>query len=175
MLDVDWRSVLLPHTPVLEIVARGSIMYLALFFLLRFVLRREAGALGITDLLLIVLLADAAQNGMAASYESVADGLILVVTLVLWSYILNWLSFRFALFRRLIRPPRVMLVRDGQVIREALEREKISLDELMGEVRAHGIEDLGRVRRAYIESDGMVSVITHKERAQEPGPARGPF
>jgi uncharacterized membrane protein YcaP (DUF421 family) len=175
MFDVDWQSLLLPDTPVLEIVVRGSVMYLSLFFLLRFVLRREAGALGITDLLVIVLLADAAQNGMAGDYQSISDGLVLVLTLVMWSYVLNWLSFKSTFFRRIIRPPRVMLVRDGEVIREALEQEKISVDELMGEVRTHGIEDLRKVRRAYIESDGMISVITDSPQDTDRGKNRGVF
>jgi uncharacterized membrane protein YcaP (DUF421 family) len=163
MFGVDWQSVFMPDTPVLEIVARGTVMYLSLFFLLRFVLRREAGALGITDLLVIVLIADAAQNGMAGDYQSISDGLILVVTLVVWAYVLNWLSFNSPFFRKMIRPPRVLLVRDGRPIDEALEKEKISMDELMGEVRTHGIDDLRRVKRAYIESDGMISVITYKQ------------
>jgi uncharacterized membrane protein YcaP (DUF421 family) len=162
MFGVDWQSVFMPDTPVLEIVVRGTVMYLSLFFLLRFVLRREAGALGITDLLVIVLIADAAQNGMAGDYQSISDGLILVVTLVVWAYVLNWLSFNSPIFRKVIRPPRVLLVRDGRPIDEALEKEKISIDELMGEVRTHGIDDLRRVKRAYIESDGMISVITYK-------------
>ena len=165
MFDVDWQSVLMPDTPLLEIVFRGSVMYLSLFVLLRFVLRRETGALGITDLLVIVLIADAAQNGMAGEYQSISDGIVLVATLVAWSHALDWLSYRFAPFRRLIRPPRETLVRDGEVVREALDREKISVDELMAEIRAHGIDDLRRVRRAYIESDGMISVITRKEQA----------
>lgn len=169
MLDVDWHSVFMPDTLVLEIVVRGSVMYLSLFFLLRF-LRREAGALGIADLLVIVLVADAAQNGMAGEYRSIADGLILVATLVMWSYILDWLSFRYGFFRRIIRPPRVTLVRNGRVIQEALDKEKISMDELMGEVRTHGIEDLRYVKRAYIESDGLISVIT--EDNQQAGDGR---
>lgn len=167
MSEVDWPSVFMPDTPVLEIVVRGSVMYLSLFLLLRFVLRREAGALGITDLLVIVLVADAAQNGMAGEYRSIADGLVLVVTLVTWSYVLDWLSFRYGFFRRLIRPRRVMLVRNGRVIQEALDKEKISLEELLGEVRTHGVDDLRRVRRAYIESDGMISVITGSDQGGE--------
>jgi uncharacterized membrane protein YcaP (DUF421 family) len=51
--------------------------------------------MGITDLLVIVLIADAAQNGMAGEYRSLTDGLLLVATIVAWSYALNWLAFRF--------------------------------------------------------------------------------
>jgi len=57
---------LLPEIP-LELVLRGSLIYLALFALLRIVLKREAEAMGITDLLVVVLIADAAQSAMARS------------------------------------------------------------------------------------------------------------
>lgn len=60
LVTVDWEGVFSPEIP-LELVLRGSLIYLALFALLRFVLKREAGAVGITDLLVVVLLiADAA-------------------------------------------------------------------------------------------------------------------
>ena len=49
---VDWGSVFLPDAPFLEIIVRGSVMYLALFIMLRIVLKRQAGTLGMTDLLL---------------------------------------------------------------------------------------------------------------------------
>lgn len=60
----DWNSILLPSAPVLELVVRGSLTYLTLVLLLRLVGRREAGGLGMTDLLVVVLVADAAGAGM---------------------------------------------------------------------------------------------------------------
>src|SRR5690606_22918530 len=72
----DWESILMPSTPLVEILVRGSLVYLALFALLRFVLKRETGTLGTTDLLVIVLLADAAQNALADDYTSIPDGII---------------------------------------------------------------------------------------------------
>jgi uncharacterized membrane protein YcaP (DUF421 family) len=159
---IDWAQVFLPDANPLEIFVRGTIIYISLFLLLRFVLRREAGALGLTDLLVIVLLADAAQNGMAGDYQSIADGLILVCTLVFWSYVLAWLSFHSPFWRRIVQPPRVQLVNHGKLLWKNLAGEKITEDELMGELRTPGIEDVGEVRAAYIESDGMISVITRK-------------
>ena len=82
------------HTPPLEIVIRGTVVYLALYFMLRVVLQRQSGTTGIADLLVIVLIADAAQNAMADDCTSVTDGLILVATIVGWSYLLDFLSYR---------------------------------------------------------------------------------
>ena len=64
MLNLDWHSIFVPDIPFLEIILRGSVMYLSLVVLLRIVLKRQTGTLGMTDLLLITLLADASQNAM---------------------------------------------------------------------------------------------------------------
>jgi hypothetical protein len=68
--SIDWKSIFTPDLSPFELVLRGSIMYLSLFIFLRFVLKRQTGTLGMTDLLLIVLLADASQNAMAGEYKS---------------------------------------------------------------------------------------------------------
>src|SRR5436190_361643 len=49
LFNIDWHKIFVPDTPVLEIFLRGTLVYLALFALLRFVLKREAGTIGITD------------------------------------------------------------------------------------------------------------------------------
>jgi uncharacterized membrane protein YcaP (DUF421 family) len=82
----------MPSLHIAEIILRGTIVYLFLFVLLR-ILRRGAGAIGISDLLVVVLIADAAQNAMASEYKSITEGLILVTTIVFWGLFsrLAWL------------------------------------------------------------------------------------
>jgi len=92
-LDLDWNGMFVPTKPLLEIIIRGSAIYLGLFALLRIVLKRQASGLSITDMLVIVLLADAAQNGMADDYQSISEGWLLVGTILSWAYALDWLEF----------------------------------------------------------------------------------
>src|SRR5215212_8635572 len=94
LLTIDWRAVFVPTVSLLEIVLRGTVVYLLLFFVLR-LLRREAGALGISDLLVVVLIADAAQNAMSSEYKSVTEGAALVGTIIAWDYALDWLGYTF--------------------------------------------------------------------------------
>jgi uncharacterized membrane protein YcaP (DUF421 family) len=103
--QVDWRSIFVPSLHLGEIFLRGTVVYLFLFIILR-VLRREAGAIGIADLLVVVLIADAAQNAMASEYKSVTEGAVLILTIAGWDYFLNWLGYRFPGFERLLRPVR---------------------------------------------------------------------
>jgi uncharacterized membrane protein YcaP (DUF421 family) len=164
---VDWGQVLRPNTSLLEIIVRGTIVYLALFALLRAVLRRQNSAMGVTDLLVIVLIADAAQNAMAGSYTSVSDGVVLVAVIVFWAWFLDFLSFHVPTLERLLNPPRLKLVEDGRPLRRNMRRELVTMDELMASVRERGIEDLSKVKAAYMESDGQISVIAYGEKITE--------
>jgi uncharacterized membrane protein YcaP (DUF421 family) len=163
LIDVDWSHILQPDTPLLEIFLRGTLVYLGIFFLLRVILKRESGSVGITDLLLVVLLADAAQNAMADSYTSVTDGMLLVSTIIFWSYALDWLSYHSPVFARLTEPQPIQLVNAGQILWRNLRKELITEKELMAMLRQQGIENLNEIKAAYIEHNGQISVIKHQE------------
>lgn len=168
---IDWRAIFVPDTPLLEIIIRGSLVYLGIFVLLRVVLKRQTAALSVTDLLVVVLLADAAQNAMAADYKSVPDGLLLVAVIVGWSLAIDWLGHRFESVQKLVHPPPLPLVRDGRFIVENMRRELITRGELMSQLREQGIEDLGEVGTACLEGDGRISVI-RRDKQQTRAPER---
>jgi uncharacterized membrane protein YcaP (DUF421 family) len=160
---IDWKNILTFYVSPFELMVRGSVMYLALVVLLRVILKRQFGTLAMTDLLLIVLLADASQNAMAGEYKSLPDGIVLVGTLIFWNFFLDWLSFRSPLIRRLIEPPPLLLIKDGELQKRNMRREMISEDELMMQLRLQGIDDLKKVKQAHMESDGKISVIEREQ------------
>lgn len=161
---MDLRSIFLPDVHVVEIILRGSVMYLALFVMLRVILKRQTGTLGTTDLLLITLIADASQNAMAGEYHGIADGIALVATIIFWNYAFDWLGFHFEWFSRLTEPPPLALIRNGRMLRKNMRHELITEDELMMELRKQGLNDVARVKQAFIESDGRISVIENKPK-----------
>ena len=154
--------------PIAEIFLRGTVIYLLLFGILR-VLRREAGAISVGDLLVVVLVADAAQNAMASDYKSITEGVLLVGTIVGWDYFLNWLGYRSRWVHALLRPAPLPLIKDGRLLRRNLRQELITTDELMSELRQQGIESVDAVRRCYLEGDGHFSVITDQGEKSEHG------
>jgi uncharacterized membrane protein YcaP (DUF421 family) len=164
---MDWKTIFLPDTSLFEIILRGSIMYIALFAMLRIILKRQTGTLGMTDLLLITLLADASQNAMAGEYKSIPDGIVLVGTIIFWNYLFDWLSFKSQWFGRLIEPPPLPLIKNGRMLRRNMRQELITADELMMQLREQGLDDASKVKEAYIESDGQISVIQYKQKQHE--------
>jgi uncharacterized membrane protein YcaP (DUF421 family) len=157
-MAVDWNKLLVPSGSLIELVIRGSIMYLVIFVLMR-VFRRESGTLSTADLIVVVLVADAAQNGLTGDYTSVSEGAVLVGTIFAWNYGLDWLGFRYTWAHRLLNPSPLLLVRDGRIQRRNLRSEMLTVDDLMEQLREQGIEDVAEVKRSYLESDGRLSVI----------------
>ena len=150
--------------PVWEMVLRGSAVYWFLFVMFRFVLRRDIGSMGVADLLFVVLVADAASNAMQGDYKTIGDGMVLLGTLAGWNYLMDWLSFRFERVSRFLEPPPETLIKHGKLMHKVLKREMITVDELTGKLREQGVERLGEVRLARMESDGTLSVLTYETR-----------
>ena len=159
---MDAGALFAVHVPVLELVIRGSAVYWFLFLVFRFIIRRDIGALGIADVLLLVILADAAQNAMAGDYNTISEGFILLGTIICWNMLLDWLSFRFPGVNRFTTPRALALVRHGRFMLPNLQRERLTRDEVMTKLREQGIAHLRDVRHAYLESDGQISVIRNE-------------
>lgn len=159
LLEIDWKHLLEPTVPPLELVLRGTVIYLGILVVVRMLLRREAAAISLPDLLMVVLLADAAQNAMADNYESLTDGAVLVGTIIFWNYALDRLAFHVPYFARFVHPPPLPLVRHGRMLRRNMRDESISEEELMSQLRQAGVDDIAKVKIAHIEGDGRISVI----------------
>jgi uncharacterized membrane protein YcaP (DUF421 family) len=157
---MDFAQLMSFHSATpLELVFRGSVMYWFLFLLFRFVLRRDMGSLGVADVLFIVIVADAAQNGMAGAYDTVAEGMVLVATLAAWNYALDWGSYRFRLVQRLTEPEPLLLIRSGRILRRNLRHEFLTVDDLWEQLREKGVDDISMVRQACMEADGSFSIL----------------
>jgi uncharacterized membrane protein YcaP (DUF421 family) len=168
LLHVDWKEAFVPTMSVAEIFIRGTIIYLLLFAFMR-VLRREAGGIGITDLLVVVIIADAAQNAMAGEYKSITEGVLLILTIGFWDYTLDWLGFSSPRFQRLLRPSPLLLVKDGRMQRRNMKQEMITEQELISQLREHGVEDVKEVKLSYLEGDGRISVIERETKSKKKG------
>ncbi len=165
---IDWDKVFTLDMSLLEIFLRGTIMYLTIFFLFRTPLRRLGGTLAVPDVLVIVFIADAAQNGMAGEYQSIPSGIMLVLTILFWSFALDWLSYKYTWVRKLVQPSPVPLIKDGQMQRRNMQRDHITREELLSQLREQGIDKASDVKSACIEGNGHISIIKKDEEQIKP-------
>lgn len=174
MFDVSWRALFALSVSPVELLVRGTAIYWFLFLIFRVVLRRNVGSVAIADVLLLVIVADAAQNAMAGDYKSITDGMVLVATLIGWNVLIDWLTFRSDRIRRLLSPRALHLVSDGRVLRHNLSKEMLTDEELGAKLRENGVDDVAQVRDAFMESDGQVTVIKREPDGDARGRGRRP-
>jgi len=165
---MDWSELFGLSVSPLELIVRGSAMYLFLFVLFRVVIKRRVGAIGMADILILVIVADAAQNGMSGEYKSITDAFILVATLMGWNLLIDWAAFRSPRLRKILEPEPLLLIEDGRILWRHLRQELISETELKTKLREKGVENPREVAKAYIEPDGQVTVVKRKATAPEP-------
>ena len=168
-MDVSWTTLFGPDEGWIAMAIRGTVVYWFVFALLRLAGRRDIGSLGVADLLVLLLVADAAGPAMAGDSTSLTDGMVVVFTIVFWSFLTDRMMYRFPWLQSVLQPGRVCLIRDGRVQRRGLRSEYITRGELMEELRLKGVDDLAQVRRAYMEATGEISVIRRDTPHGPPG------
>jgi uncharacterized membrane protein YcaP (DUF421 family) len=169
---MDWAGLFEPHH-IAENVIRASAIFLLLFALLRILPNRKTGSVGPADLLVLVLLATVVNGALNRDVSSLTDALVMVVTLVAWSFMIDVLADRVPFVRRLLHSEPIEVIRDGEILARNLRREFMIEDELRAQLRLQGVENERDVAHAYIEHDGRVSVIRKDGGAISPVRATG--
>jgi uncharacterized membrane protein YcaP (DUF421 family) len=161
---------------VSEKVFRSLLIYVFLVVALRLVGKRELGQSNTLDLVVLLLVANAVQNGIIGEDSTVTGAVIGAVTLFGVNELLNRTSYAFPGFSRLVDGHESLLIEHGKPERAALRRAGISLPELRSIARRQGFADLGDVHTAILETNGVVSMFREDEpriyHPAEPGGLR---
>jgi uncharacterized membrane protein YcaP (DUF421 family) len=145
--------------PWYEILLRTVVIYVVVLVLLRAAGKRELGQMTPFDLVVILIIANAVQNAMTGGDNSLIGGIIAATTLTVVNIAVGRWGSRVPFFRRLVASEPRVLLRDGKPITEALQAERVDLEELEMAARQHGIADLADVTAAVLEEDGSISII----------------
>ncbi len=144
--------------PWWEFAARGLIVYVFLMVLLRITGRRQVGQLAPFDLVLLLVLSNALQNSMNGGDNSVSGGVISALTLVGVNWLVGYVTFRSKRLARVVEGRPEVLVHNGHVYRDVLERERLTQSELDAAVRLAGCASIEDVHFAILENNGQISV-----------------
>ena len=158
ILSLNWHEMFIPSLSLLEVFVRGTLTYWIIYLCLR-IFRRGTGQLSISDLLLITMISDAAQNAMAGTYNSITEGAMLILTLLFWDYAIDWIGYKKILFGKFARPEPILLIRNGRMLKVNMEKQLMDEEELLGLLREKDVDDYKKVKLCYLESTGNISVI----------------
>jgi uncharacterized membrane protein YcaP (DUF421 family) len=97
----------------------------------------------------------------------ITEAILLIITIVLWDYFLDFLGNKFNFFERILAPRELLLIENGKLLRKNMQQELISYEELVSQLRQQGIEEMGEVKKCYLESNGHFSVLKKEEKADD--------
>lgn len=158
-MDLNWHAIFGITVSPWELIIRGTAMYFFLFMIFRMIIKRRVGSIGMADILILVIVADAAQNGMAGDYRSVSEAAILIGTIISWNQIVDWLIYSIPKLRSILEPPPLLLVDNGHILWHNMRKEYMTESELRSKLREHEITDLEEIEKAYMEPDGQITVL----------------
>ena len=143
----------------MDISLRAIALFLFVLVLTRVMGRRELSSLAPFDLILLIVLGDAIQQGLTQDDYSVTGALIAISTLALMQRLTSFVSFRFPFMRKVLEGEPVVIVQDGQLIERNIRRERLTPSDVSEEARLQQIDSLEKVRWAVLEPNGSISFI----------------
>jgi uncharacterized membrane protein YcaP (DUF421 family) len=143
----------------MDLVIRAIVVFIFIFVLTRIIGRRELSSLQPFDLILLIVLGDALQQGLTQDDYSVTGAFLVVGTLALLQVFVSWVNWRFPWSRNVLEGEPVIVLEDGKPIERNLKRERLTIDDVAEEARKQSIAKLDEVRYAVLETNGQISFI----------------
>lgn len=145
--------------PVWTVVVRTAAIYLAVFIGLRLMGKREMGQMTVFDLVVVLLISSAVQNAMVGRDTSLVGGMVAAFVLIVVNRAVGYLRLRGGRWGRMLEGTPTVLVEDGKFVESHLRREGLDRTEVEMVVREHGLDSVGEVRLAVLETDGAISIV----------------
>lgn len=141
------------------IFVRTVILYFAILISMRIMGKRQLGEMEISEFIVAALIADLAATPLQDIGIPLLNGLVPIIIMFCFEIIIAGLNMRSAKLRKLTYGRPEIIIRDGRIIREAMHKNRFTLDELMQELRAQGLTDTAQVEYAVLETNGQLSII----------------
>ena len=143
----------------MDLVLRAAFVFALMLLLTRIIGKRELSSLQPFDLILLIVLGDALQQGLTQDDYSLTGAVLVVGTIAVLQVGVSWIGYRFPRSRPMLEGEPVVIVQDGKVIERNLKRERLTVEEIHEAARKQQIAHLAEIRFAVLETDGEISFI----------------
>jgi uncharacterized membrane protein YcaP (DUF421 family) len=142
-----------------DLTIRAVVLFFFVYLITRVIGRRELSSLEPFDLILLIVIGDAIQQGLTQDDYSVTGALIVIGTFAILQILVSYLSFRFPRLRPALDGEPIVVVQDGKAIEKNMKRERITVEEVLVEARLQQVGSLDQIAWAVLETSGRISII----------------
>ncbi len=146
---------------LLRVALAAIVAYAVLVLILRVTGKRSLAKLNAFDFVVTVAFGSTLATIILSKDVALAEGVLALAMLALLQFAVSLLSVRFGWIKNLVRSEPVLLVRDGEMLDDVMDRERVTRDEVEAAIRKEGIGAVEDVRALVLETDGSFSVIRH--------------
>lgn len=151
----------------MEIVFRAAVVFVFLWGITRVTGKATLGELSTFQLLLYVVMGDLIQQGVTQQDVSLTGAMLAISVFALFTVTLSWMNFRWPATRRVVHGSPAIVVRDGEMLSEAMHSERLSTDDFYEAAREQGIRRVGDIELAILEPDGRISFFQRRESSED--------
>ena len=148
--------------PWWHFVLRAGVVYLLVMLLMRVSGKRAVGQFTPFDLVLLILIGNAVQNGLNGGDNSLTGAGIMATTLIVLNYAVAFASSRSHKAERLVEGVPVVLARDGRLFEQVLRRQLVSDADFHKALRQHDLASVSQVALALLETNGSISIVSRQ-------------
>jgi uncharacterized membrane protein YcaP (DUF421 family) len=154
----------------MDIVLRATVIFVALYLLVRLMGKRELGQMTPFELIVLIVIGDLIQQGVTQNDFSLTGAVIAISTIALLAVAMSWATYLWPWAERLLEGQPRVVVRDGEILEGNLRRDRLTRAEIEAEMRLAGIGRLADVAWAILETQGKISFIQRSEDGGEEPP-----
>jgi uncharacterized membrane protein YcaP (DUF421 family) len=158
----------------MDIVLRATVIFVALYLLVRLMGKRELGQMTPFELIVLIVIGDLIQQGVTQNDFSLTGAIIAISTIAFLALLFSWASYLWPRAERLLEGEPRVIVRDGEILTSNLRRNRLTVSEIESEMRLAGIAALDRVAWAILEPRGKISFIQRSDAAEDGEPPPQP-
>ena len=148
----------------MDSVLRAAVVYLILLVLFRLVGKRTLAEVGAFDFVLLLIIAEATQQAMIDDDNSMTNAFLVILTLVVLNVGFSLVKQRWPLVDRMVDDVPILIVADGHLIRERMDKARIDeRDVLQAARQLQGVERLDQIKYAVLERSGGISVVPKQD------------
>jgi uncharacterized membrane protein YcaP (DUF421 family) len=137
---------------------RASFVYFFLLLIVRLLGKREIGNTSAFDLIVALILGEVVDEIIYGDV-TILQGVVAIVVVAIWHLVNSWASYKSAIVDKITGASPTVMVKNGQIQRKNLAKERLNEEELFSELRLMGIENVKEVKQATLEPNGKISVI----------------
>jgi uncharacterized membrane protein YcaP (DUF421 family) len=146
----------------MDLVLRAVVAFVFVLFLTRVVGRRELSSLEPFDLILLVMIGDLVQQGVTQNDFSLTGMMLVGGTIGVLTVVVSYAGWKFPVLRPVLEGDPLIVVQDGKPIKRNLDRNRITVDEVLAAARQAQVESLDEIRWAVLETSGKISIIAKR-------------